>query len=347
MIFTISIGSSGSGKERYTLYFPFVLSPGRELETPLLFPLDSQTLRLEKYNYLYAISAGPFNRQENARKYVSTVRAALLWLSLTHQLGISYPKDISEITYFKEPVELSDKSNLRQIAKSVGWEYVHGHYDADKIVVVPEHEKLTRWETGKSGVMLEIGADNFTHCVRTAIEFPNLEKITELPRLQLAIELYSVFSFELSENAQFIALVTSLESLIPVENIPDHAYQSLRKAKERLIGARDRYEKDSEEWSDMNHLVSRLGGLRNKSIGVTLRGFISNVVERAPNLGDPDEVSDKFKNIYALRSRLLHKGVADQAQVNDALGFLREFVPSLLRHLFKETAIGIQIISDN
>ena len=45
MIFSVSIGSSGKGDERYLLYIPFTVSPGREISN-----IDfEEKIALDKY----------------------------------------------------------------------------------------------------------------------------------------------------------------------------------------------------------------------------------------------------------------------------------------------------------
>jgi hypothetical protein len=342
MLFAVSIGSDGTGPERYALYLPFILSPGRDIavEETVSFPLMDYTAQLEKLHQFYAISVGPFSRAELAKEHTAQIKAALLWLSLKDRIGISYSKRMSDITFYDGPVEISERSNLRELARTVGWSFVDGNYDADKSVIRPEHKKLMRWEMGNVAVKAGISVDHFGNRIREALEFPQIKRIGELPKLQLAIELYSACSFEVTDNAQLVTLVTALESLTPRPKIPVCAEDCLREATDLVKAKRDSCDTSSVNWKDLNHLLSRLDNLRAQSIRRSLIAYVSLLVGRASELGDPKEVSARLDHAYSLRSALLHNGIAEQANVKEALEFLREFVPNILTLLFKEEAMA-------
>jgi hypothetical protein len=158
--------------------------------------------------------------------------------------------------------------------------------------------------------------------------------------LQLAIELYAACSFEATDNAQLVTLVTALESLTPRAKIPACAEDCLRAATDLIKAKRDTCDTSSVNWEDLNHLLSRLDNLRAQSIRRSLIAYVSVLVGRASELGDPKEVLARLDHAYRLRSALLHNGVAEQANVNEALEFLREFVPNILTLLFKEEAMA-------
>ena len=94
----------------------------------------------------------------------------------------------------------------------------------------------------------------------------------------------------------------------------------------------------SGEWSDLEHLTSRLGGLKRQAIGTALRQYASWVVQGAGNLGDPEEVSDKLQESYRRRSELLHDGYTDEQALRQASRFSPELVPQLLVHLYSSEA---------
>jgi hypothetical protein len=313
MIFAASVGSQGAGVERYAAYVPFVLSPGRDIaiEEPVSFPMLAYTAHLEKLHHLYAISVGPFPQPEQARKFIASIKASLMWLSLNYRVGISYPKDISDVELFDEPVRIADKGAFKELMKTAGWDVADGHYDADKIVVRPEHKKLSRWEMGNATVRLRIGTDNAIGCLGTAVDFPYLDQVHGSDKLQLAIELYGASSFELTENAKLITLVTSLESLVPNVEVSSCVQHCLRETINLMKKKRDSYARESADRKEVDQLLTRVGQLRFQSIGSALRTYVSTIVEGAGDLGDSDKVAARLRKVYDLRSRLLHEGIAD------------------------------------
>jgi hypothetical protein len=341
MIFSISIGSTGDGEERYHLYAPFVLGPGRDigsLDKPIRFPVGSYEGKLEKLTYRYALSLGPFSKEEAALDFLPRLKAALLWSSLRWQVGLRYPKEVSKVQYYDEPLHIGDKSNLKGLAEVAGWEAADGNYDADQLVVFADHKRLTRFESGNVALRVGMANTKFADSISEALGFPSIERIAELPKLQLAIELYGAYSFEVTDNAQFVTLVTSLEALIPDVANPEHIIQCLRKAKDVARETRNSYEMIDPKWDDLNRLMDRMGNLETQSIGHTLRQYAVEVARRAGTLGNPDEIAPRLNDTYNVRSRLLHDGVADIEKIKANLGFLRDFVPKLLSFLFLETA---------
>ena len=346
MIFAMSVGSEGKGSERYMVYIPFVLAPGRELgeiEGLVQFPFGKYTAKLEKLQNLYAISVGPFKNQDEARDYIPHVTSALLWLSLAYQLGISYPKQLSSPKIYDKPIFVTAESNFVDVVKAVGWDHVDGAYDADKTIIFPDHLKLTRWEMGQISVKQGLGIDNFINKISQAVGFPYLENINKAPRLKLAIELYGTFSFEASKSAQFISLITCLESLTPSMEITVFSKHYLNDAKEQLKNQRNSYDNESDEWNDLNNLFNRLSGLGRNSIGKSMKYYLSSVVKMHPKLGNPDDIENKIKKAYNLRSKLLHDGLSDTSNVDEYLSFLREFVPQLLTELYIDEATSLVV----
>jgi hypothetical protein len=337
VIFAISIGSEGSGLERFVLYVPFVVAPGRQIsgiDTSGSYRVAGYDVCLEKLTNIYALTIGPFETEQEARQFFPKLRAALLWVSLKHNVGINYPRSVTDVTLIEGPTPVPDKGMVKQLVERVGWDVIEGFYDADKAVARPEAKKLIRWEMGRPSVIAGIGADNFAKCIKEALSFSAPDNVVKEERLQLAIDLYSAFFFELSDKAQFIALVTVLEALTPDSEVPDIARTTLESAKSVVKQKRNSFTRDAEEWKDLDHLLSRIGKLKQQAIGASIRHYFSGVVQDYSELGDPREVSNKLRDVYKNRSLLLHEGDVDEDSIKDGLRFLREFVPKVLEKLY-------------
>ena len=339
MLFAISRGSDGSGAERYVVYVPFTLAPGASLATlerPAVSSGLGYQLTLEKLQYLYALSLGPFASLEEANSYIGKARASLLWLSLKFNCGVSYPRALSNVRLPDQPIPRPATGTIAELASAWGWSATDGDYDADKAVIRPDHKRLMRWEMGHVSVTVGISIDNFLTSIHQALSFPSLEQVIEDAKLKLAIEIYAAHRFELSENAQLITLVTALEALLPDTDIPAHSRAALLRGKEAIVAARDAHSKDSSEWREVNHLLSRVGNLQREAIGTGLHKYASNVASRHPGLGNAHDNAERLRVAYSVRSTLLHEGQTND--VSQSLGFLREFVPRLLETLYREVA---------
>ena len=337
MIFSVSIGSSGKGDERYLLYIPFTVSPGREISNidfEEKIALDKYEIGFEKVKYLYVVTIGTFITKDEAYNFYFRIKSAFLWVSLKHIIGLNSPTELTDVILNDNPTPISDKSMLKGIADYAGWKTIDGNYDSDKCIIRPDHKRLVRWETGKVSVTAGLGVNTFVETIKEAISFPCPENILNSPKLRLAIELYSSFFFEQSREAKFIRLVTVLEALTPDDKVSDLSMNLLNQLKQETKSLRNQYRTDSEEYHETNRLLSRIGNLKYESIGRSLLNYISNAIKEDPSLGIETEILDKLKNLYNIRSKLLHEGVMDRQSIENGLQFLMDFVPKLLQSLY-------------
>lgn len=337
MIFSLSIGSQGSGQERYVLYLPFSLSPGRNispLDKATIFTVADKEVKIEKLTNFYAVSIGPFDSEEEANNYLTTLHAGLLWVSLKDTVGISFPQTLSSVDYFDEAKPVLDNNNIKPIADIVGWDTTEGSYNANKAVIRLDNKRLLRFEPGQVTVVIGISADNIVKSLSEALSFSTPENVISDNKLKLAIELYSSFFFELSENAQLITLVTVLEALTPEHNITKTAMEALSTAKQAVKQCRDHYSSDSIERKELERLLSRVGKLKYEAIGTVMREHVKTIIIKHPELADPDTVEKQLKITYGQRSKLLHSGEANKEEIKKSLKFLKNFVPRLLEKLY-------------
>ncbi len=341
MLFSWSVGSSGSGSDRFALYVPFTVSLGCEIsliDKGIEHNIDGYKVKLEKLTNFYAITVGEFDSIYKAHQFFPKLCSSFLWASLKIKAGISYPKLITEINIEDTPTKISKDSNFRMVVDPVGWNELDGHYDANKAVVIPDGKKLIKTELGDPKVVIGFNAENFVKFISEAISFESPENIVEDEKLQLAISLYSASHYEVSDNAKFITIVNVLEALKNEEEINDTPKQVLESAKLLIKEKRDSYRKDSEEWNEVENLISRVGNLKKKSIKRSIKEFISDTIIENPELGDKEEISKEISDIYDLRSDLLHDGIADCQKIKNELHFLNGFIPKLLEYLYRRQA---------
>lgn len=335
MLFAFSKGSNGNGSDRFVLYIPFTIPPGRKIDFPkkeIKKDIKGYSICLEKLTYIYSITIGPFNTIDEAYQFFPKLCSSLLWTSLKLEAGIIYPKLINEVHLENNLIPVHEDSHI------VGWSSIDGHYDAEKAVVRPDAKKLIRTEMGRPTIICGISASKFVEYISEAILFKSPENIIKDKKLQLAIALYASYHYELSDNAKFITLVTVLEALKPQEEISDIAKEALASAKSVIKEKQKSYKKDSKEWRELENLASRVGGLKKQSIGAQIRNYIYGVVQENQELGDPVCVINKIKGLYDLRSNLLHEGMADNEKIKEAHQFLVGFIPKILEWLYRKEA---------
>lgn len=341
MLLVISPGTSGHGDERYVATLPFWLSPGSILQLPdgaSLVTGATGRLKVEKLHHLYAASLGPFPTPASAEQGLAQLRAAVLWCAIEFRTGLRYPAQTAAVTLFDEPIEIPATEPMAHIGKVTGWERIDGHYDAGSSLIRPDHKRLCRFESGHANVTAGIAVDRFTAKLEEALSFERLAKVAGDDKLKLAIEVAMSHRFEASDNAQFITLVTSLEALLPDLPVSPSAALAVADAAQLIRVKRDACARAEPEWSDLERLLSRVGKLSVESVGEGMRAFVGSVLDRYPELGDRQAISTRLREAYNTRSRLLHDGHVPGDQLRSGLEFLREFVPHVLRCLFRETA---------
>ena len=236
------------------------------------------------------------------------------------------------------PIKVAEKSNIYEIVNNMGWTVIDGNYDVEKLTIIPEHKKLMRWESGQATITLGLNPENIFNDINEGISFQGLDKIISEKKLCLAIELYSAYQFEVSTTAKFVKLVTVIESLLPDLEIPDEVKPILEKAKKVLKEERKALKSRNESTDSIDHLMSRLGGLNRQSIGSTMELFISNCLDDFPELGEKDVILPKLKELYNVRSSLLHDGEFEDSVLREGIEILAALVPNLLTKLYIKCA---------
>lgn len=338
MLFSWSIGSSGSGSDRFALYVPFTVSLGCEISSidrEIEHNINGYKVRIEKLINFYAIIVGEFNSIDEAHRFFPKLCSSFLWVSLKLKSGISYPKLITELNIEDAPTKISKDSNFRSVVDSVGWNELDGHYDANKAVVIPDGKKLIKTEFGNVMGVIGFNAENFVKFIAEAISFKSPENIVNDKKLQLAISLYSASHYEVSDNAKFITLVTVIEALKPEE---EEVSDIAREALELAISTIEKLKacKKGDELIELENQVKRIRNLMKQGTRKAIRKYISKIIEENSGLGHKKEVSKKIEDIYRIRNALLHSGTADNKKIKEGLHFLVGFIPKLLEWLYQK-----------
>lgn len=345
MIFACSIGSRGTEIESYSIYFPVEFCSGRQFsleEKEFYGKLDGLDLLIEKHHHLYSLKVSNFRSENDARVYLEKLLAALRWVALKHNIGVKFPTEVKKVHYYKEPVEVSEKSNLFELVKNAGWSILDGDYNADALTIVPEHKKLSRWENGRGTILLSLSPDIFIAGLNEAISFPNIEDIINNSKLCAAIDLYSSYSFEVTSIGKFVKLVTVLESLLPELSISKENQYVLDKAKILMKGERKELKKSGKCTESIDRLVNRVRELSRESIGNTIEVYVGELILEFPELGNQADIIPRLKSSYNVRSRLLHDGEANEEVLTENIVFLSDLMPRILENLFlKYSNIGV------
>lgn len=337
MIFACSIGSAGSQTESYSIYFPIEFSPGRQFSIDgkeFLGELDGLNVQIEQHHHLYSLRISSFESEEEARVYLDKLLASLRWVTLKHNVGIKFPAEIKDIHYYKETIVVSEKSNLFEMVQNVGWSTLDGDYNADSLTIIPEHKKLSRWENGRPAIILGLSPSIFIEGLNEGISFPRIENIINNKKLCTAIELYSSYSFEVTNIGRFVKLVTVIESLLPELTISEENQSILDKAKKLMKNERKDLKDNGECTESIDRLINRVRELTKESIGRNIEVYVEELIVEFPDLGKSEDIIPRLKTSYNVRSRLLHDGEANEEVLSENIAFLNDLVPKILKNLF-------------
>ena len=341
MLFAFSIGSKGIKEELYSLHLPLIFSPGRKIsiaENKYEVEFNGLSFLIEKHHYLYTLKVFPFNSYVEAEAFKNHILPSIYWIALKHKFGIEIPHEIDEIRIYEESQVVSEKSDLYPTIQELGWDTLDGNYDVDKLVIIPENKRLTRWENGKATITLGLGVDNFLEDLNYSLSLPNIEHVSTDKKLCLAIQIYSSFSFEITDTSKLIKLVTVLESLLPEENISDDANRILKAAKNLIKLELNSAQRKGEPYDEIEKLINRVGNISKQSIGQCLIIYLNKISISIPSLLVDEELIKKLKKAYDIRSRMLHDGEFDEEALGRAVITLSVFIPKLLTALCKEAA---------
>lgn len=340
MIFAISPGTAGRGEERFVATLPFWLSPGSMLQLPeesTQFTGATGRLTVERLHHLYIASLGSFPSTDAAEQGLAQLRAAVLWCAIEFGTGLRYPVETGAVSLFDQPITIPVVQPMAH-GEVTGWECTDGHYEAGEALIRPDHKRLVRFEFGRATMTAGIAVDRFVAKAEEALSFKHLSKVAGDDKLKLAIEVAMSHRFEASDNAQFITLITSIEALLPALPVSPAASVAIAEVAQIIRGKRDTLPRVDAEWSELERLLNRVNNLRLDSIGAGMRSFVNTILDRHPGLGDCQAISKQVCDAYNTRSRLLHDGNVPQEQLRAGLVSLRDFVPRLLRCLFREAA---------
>ncbi|MCA3887338.1 MAG: hypothetical protein IOC38_20050 [Burkholderia sp.] len=336
---SFSPGTDGTGPERYVASLPFELSSGSVVQLPENAPAQvglGGSLKFERLHHLYALSLGSFPSPEEAETGLVNLKAAALWCAIEFGVGLRYAAGVQSPTLFEAPIPIPSTQPMAFIGQVTGWQASDGHYDAGLPVIRPDHKRLLRVESGRASVTAGISIDRFMAKVEEALLLPGLAAASHDNKLMLALEVALGHRFEVTDNARFISLVTSLEALTPERSVSASSMAAVAAAFQLTKTARDSMLRDDPEREAMDRLLTRIDKLKTDSIGEALRSFIDDVLQRNPTLGAREETRKRVVEAYSTRSRLLHDGYVEHTRLQNSLEFLRSFVPPLLQTMFRE-----------
>ncbi|WP_019264756.1 HEPN domain-containing protein [Methanobrevibacter smithii] len=186
---------------------------------------------------------------------------------------------------------------------------------------------LVQFTSGQLSLTNLLNIENLVYNIEKTDEL-NIDCIINDKKLILALEIYSKLS-QYHFKAQFLDLITILEILKPKYQISNNSMKHLDMIKKHIKKLRDdASEKNSEEYDELNRYLSSMNFWDEKSINKSLKIYVN---ENKVNFGDYENIETKLKDVYDIRSKLIHNGkISDEKEFYEKYQFLKDFVKELL-----------------
>jgi len=298
--------------------------------------IGDRRARIFREQYFYVLEVYGFSSEASARHFLPKLGAGLVWTKLQHRIAFLFNRQPTPIDYYEPPLTISESSDFYPVFSRKGWKELDGDYYNNQTVIKPEHKRLAVWTMGRPRITSSIRDQDLARKVSETLTLPQAERVFGEPKLVLASEIYSSSFFESSRNARFLALVMVLEALNTDAPVSAPIKSTIERLHRHAKETRNRLGKHDPSYEDFNNFLSRLGKLKERSIGQGIRSLVTERLRLDPNIDDAAAIANEVSDIYDLRSTLLHTGSADDEAIKAAVIQLDDVVPRVLSITFSQ-----------
>ncbi len=309
----------------FTIRLPFSIPPGHDLtDIPCCAEIAGHDCQLKKHGGFFVLEVRGFNTEDAAKAFLSKLGTGLLWAAVKRGVALTFNLNIRSVTYAQDPEQA--RQNLSRTLNLHIDKPVDGLGDASDTATYPS-QKYIRWVSlGTPTVVVSSDPRQFLAAVSDGTALPDAELIPKDEKLRLAIDLYCLSQYEASQNARFLALVTSLEVLLPTKERPALIVGAIDQwiAQAKALMTEPKIEPDI--CRSLQALITGLDNLKSESITSRIREFIQDLLSAAGH-EDAMKLAKKAADLYSKRSRLVHTGQADIGNGVSALeGIVRKIL---------------------
>jgi len=336
MIFGMWVGSKGTSERSFTIRIPINISPwSRITVTPGESPLEIEghpAAIFEEHGF-YVLEVYGFPCEEAAYEILPSIQAGVIWAALRHSIALPFTRQTAAVTYDELPI--SGETEITRQFLEKGWDRLDGDYPWNLTVIKPEHKRLAVEAVPGARVIPNIPDQDIVVKLSEAMQLPHPEKVFDDEKLRHALNTYSSSFFQFDDNARFITLVIVLETLNPNRPVPQYVKDTINELLVQVKEVRDAYEKDEldSRYEDYDSLLNRLTWLEIESIRQGIRSLVAETLQSDPDVSDPEAVGREARDIYDLRSALVHpkrNHPVSEGDIQAAIQRLMDIVPRVL-----------------
>lgn len=257
--------------------------------------------------------------------------SGLKWVLLNANLAPSAAVELSKVVYCEDPIAAA--ANLSRSFKANIEGPIDGLIDGSRPVVFPTDKKLRILTMGDTTITVGTPAVRVFQLLDEHSSFPAPEKPLGDSKLQVALELYSAYFSESSQNARFLTLVMALEALSSPIKRPESVLLLLKKWSGEVENAKSQLTGDDERLSALDSLSRELLFKQESSIRSQIRTLVFDALN-SDGHADALETAKSAVKIYDHRSTLVHDGSLDLKVLSAATSDAKIIVERVLRSRF-------------
>ena len=289
----------------YAVWLPFAVPEGREfigLAEPLIGRIEDLPAELEalRRDY-YALKVSGLPTESAAHVMLKKLGAGLLWAALDQPIGLKFDLEPQRMFYSEDPIKVGKNlfgpDSKRRVDVIV---------ETSAPAIYLDGKQTARVQAGKVTALLSTPIQIIFDRIRTGVSLPNPVAAVEDERLRLAIDLYCLSHFQVSEFARFLALCTALEAVAPQSTSAAAVVGKIDRWVEEATKA-SRAAADSTEMEEFHALAQRVGYLKTQAHRSRIRRYVQTMLERAKH-ADALALGRRAAVLYDLRGDLVHSG---------------------------------------
>ena len=303
---------------KYCLNITFKMKTYSQLEVndTYEFSVNNLNFKLSKIENLentYSLKIKPLNDMNHAKNILNYVKIALMLFVLEYNWSaIEIDEDIKTAHILEKPRYIEED-----------W-LVSGDYNLDETSLFPLVPNIVCTTSANLKMINNLKSKRIRNKIEKAFSL-NPTKIINDEKLILALEMYSQLS-QFSQKRQFLDLITILEILKPSYEVSEKSKENIEDIKNHMKNLRKAFKRDSEEYKEFERYFTALHFWQEKSINKSLQLFVN---EHQATFMEYENIDDKIKNAYSIRSNIVHNGIISE-DFNEYYDFVKDYVGKLL-----------------
>lgn len=319
----------------YTLRFPFSMAPGYEisgLEKPCEFTVDNLSWVFEYTSGYYVLKVTGLDSESACRDYLHRLWSGFNWLLLKRGVAVKAILAFDKVAYPSDPEAVA--KNLERTLKISFKGPVDGFANTGMPSAYPSQKNIRFVGIGRAEVTVTTPLRDVCNFLKEGINVRKDNPSINDRRLQTALDLYSAYWYERTDNSRLLTLVLALESLITPTSRHKVVLQLLKKWEGEVEILRKKFEPDSDEYHAFESLERELLFKKADSLRNQIRSLVHRSLKFLKH-SSPDEYANRAVWVYDKRSTLVHEGFLPQPLLSKVTSAAKSIVELVLEARYR------------